>query len=153
MLIDYGKKTCAHSQRKSDYNGGMEAEIMTQQTKFVAWLQTEMAKRKWSQKDLAEAMGLSAGAISRVMSGDRKPGEDFVKGAARALGYDVEFVLKQTGGWELNVPLSDEEQVILALFRSLNNEHKATAEQLLQALLLLEHGPGGSSDGLAESVN
>ncbi|KAA3644519.1 MAG: XRE family transcriptional regulator [Chloroflexi bacterium] len=64
---------------------------------FPQWLQDEMDQRAWTQADLARHSKLTTGAISHVMSGNRKPGPDFCNAVARAFKFPPELVFKRAG--------------------------------------------------------
>jgi transcriptional regulator with XRE-family HTH domain len=65
--------------------------------KLQALLDT-MNEKKWNQAELANAMGVSVGCVSRVLSEDRKPGLDFILGLKKAFPqYTLDYF------FELNV--------------------------------------------------
>lgn len=53
----------------------------------VEWLKTEMAKRKLSQRDVAEAVGLTDAQMSKVLSGSRKLSSEEADSIRRFFGY------------------------------------------------------------------
>ena len=65
--------------------------------RFSEWLQEELASRGWSAADLARRARLTTGAISHVINGSRRPGPDFCRAVARALGYPQELVFRKAG--------------------------------------------------------
>lgn len=64
---------------------------------FSAWLIEEMEQKGLSQRDLSRLSGLSQGAISKVINGDRNPGFSFVEGVSRALNLPVEIIMEKAG--------------------------------------------------------
>lgn len=52
---------------------------------FVHYLRLEMAERKWTQKDLAQAIGVSEPQLSRWMRGVHSPGALTMTATARLL--------------------------------------------------------------------
>jgi transcriptional regulator with XRE-family HTH domain len=64
---------------------------------FINWLNQELKERRWQQKDLAEAAGVSDSTITLVLKGDRKPGADLCNGIARAFGIPPEEVFRMAG--------------------------------------------------------
>lgn len=66
-------------------------------TNFTNWLLDELKKRDWSQSDLSKRSGISQGAISKVINGQRNPGMDFCEGLSKALKLPVEIIYKAAG--------------------------------------------------------
>lgn len=53
---------------------------------FRANVRTKMAEFRWTQQDLANAMGVTQGYVSHVLTGRTNPGLDVVQDFADALG-------------------------------------------------------------------
>lgn len=70
---------------------------------FPEWLQEQLDSRGWDQAKLAKRSGLTRGAISHVLNGDRQAGVDFCIAMARAFGIAREEVFK-VRGWLLQQP-------------------------------------------------
>jgi transcriptional regulator with XRE-family HTH domain len=51
---------------------------------FIDWVRNELRLRGWLQEDIVKRGGISSGAISKVMSGERNPGPEFCRAIARA---------------------------------------------------------------------
>lgn len=66
-------------------------------TQLLEWANAELVKRDWSAADLARKSGISPTHISKVFSEQRKPGNDFLTGLARAFNYPPEFVYRMAG--------------------------------------------------------
>lgn len=66
-------------------------------TDFIAWLQNELNKRGWAQIELTRRGGISSGAVSKVMSGERKPGPDICNAIAIAFHIPAEDVFRAAG--------------------------------------------------------
>jgi transcriptional regulator with XRE-family HTH domain len=64
---------------------------------LTEWIQENLAERGWSQSELARRSNLSSTTISDVLSGSAKPGFNFCKGVAQALGVPTEEVLRKAG--------------------------------------------------------
>lgn len=64
---------------------------------FAVWLKAELDSHGWTQSDLSRMSGLSTGAISNVISGQRKPGVDFVLAVARTLRVSPEDLYRRAG--------------------------------------------------------
>lgn len=70
---------------------------MSTSTNFTEWLANELNARGWTQTHLAELAGLSSGAISNVLNGQRKPGADFILAVSRALRVEPEGLYRKAG--------------------------------------------------------
>jgi transcriptional regulator with XRE-family HTH domain len=66
-------------------------------TDFAEWLQFELDARGWAQIELTRRGGISSGAISKIMSGERKPGPDVCNAIAKALKIRPEIVFRSAG--------------------------------------------------------
>jgi transcriptional regulator with XRE-family HTH domain len=64
---------------------------------FITWLTDEIVSRGWSNSELARRAGISPAAISMVMSGQNRPGNEFCLGIARALGIPPEDIFRKAG--------------------------------------------------------
>ncbi len=71
---------------------------------FGEWLNEELRRRDWSKADLARAAGVSAPHITRIMSGEQRPGNDVIVAIARALDRPPEEVFRRVAG----LPLQEE---------------------------------------------
>jgi transcriptional regulator with XRE-family HTH domain len=64
---------------------------------FSSWIIDELNKRGLSQAELSRRSGISAGAISHVINGNRQPGIDFCEGIAKAFHLPVEQIFRLAG--------------------------------------------------------
>lgn len=64
---------------------------------FPEWLQEQLNNREWSQADLSRKTKLSTAAISRIMSGFRRPDPDSIVKIAKALKLPPETVYRAAG--------------------------------------------------------
>lgn len=64
---------------------------------FSEWLTEQIVARGWTQSELARRAGVTPPTVSRVVSGENRPGHDFVQGVARALGLPPEEVAVRAG--------------------------------------------------------
>lgn len=65
--------------------------------KFSNWLQNEIKIRNISQAELARRSNITPAQISRLLSGDRNPGDDALLGIANALQIQPEIVFEKAG--------------------------------------------------------
>jgi transcriptional regulator with XRE-family HTH domain len=70
---------------------------MKNDDRFMRFLAGELQNRGWSQRFLASRAGISQAAISRVMSGDNRPGPTLCEKVAKALDIPLETVLIEAG--------------------------------------------------------
>jgi transcriptional regulator with XRE-family HTH domain len=71
--------------------------FVVMRNEFTLWLRAELDAQGWKQADLARATGLSSGAISNVLNGQRQPSVDFVLAVARALRVSPEDLYRRAG--------------------------------------------------------
>jgi transcriptional regulator with XRE-family HTH domain len=64
---------------------------------FNDWVMSEMEKRNWSFADLSKKSGISQAHISKVFSGQRGIGNDFLNAISIALGYPPEYIFRKAG--------------------------------------------------------
>jgi len=64
---------------------------------FPEWLLQELNSRNMSQSDLARASGVTTAQISRIISGQRKPGPEVLNSISRALKLSRETVFRAAG--------------------------------------------------------
>jgi len=70
---------------------------MSPQQDFIDWLQQEMLNRGWNQAELARRSGTTTAQISRVMTGEQRPGPVVGRKIARALHIPPEEVFRRAG--------------------------------------------------------
>ena len=63
------------------------------QTEIGKRISESLAKRGMTQKELAERLGVSDGALSRYISGEREPKPGMVANIATALGTTSDYLL------------------------------------------------------------
>jgi transcriptional regulator with XRE-family HTH domain len=57
-----------------------------------------MAARHWSEKDLAEAIGVNHSQVNRVLNGRRRPGAKFIAGMlSLGISFDEVFYYDPSG--------------------------------------------------------
>lgn len=117
---------------------------------LTEWLNTEIEKRTWSNRELARRAGLASSTVSDVLGERTNPGFEFCKKIASALGPGVspELVLRKAGllppepdetrslaeCHDLFAQLTDEAQIgflaqIRAVLELQQNDDKKTAQQ------------------------
>jgi transcriptional regulator with XRE-family HTH domain len=91
---------------------------------FAAWFFEELRRRDWSQSDLSARSGISQGAISKVIQGQRNPGIDFCQGIARAFQIPTETVMRAAGILPPIPEQEEEKEELDYLFNTLSAEGK-----------------------------
>lgn len=71
--------------------------VVTTTYPLVEWLRDELRERDWIEADLARALDIHSGMVSRWMQGVR-PAPQSSRRIAEAFGVDPGFVLKLAGG-------------------------------------------------------
>lgn len=64
---------------------------------FTDWLREQMDARRWMPKDLASRTGVSLSHLVRVLNGERRPGEQFLRGVAAAFNMPQATVFRLAG--------------------------------------------------------
>lgn len=64
---------------------------------FAGWIIDELQKRGWAQAEFARRAEISPSQVSRVLSGDAKPGPEFLQGTARAFGLPADAIMRRAG--------------------------------------------------------
>jgi len=66
--------------------------------RVVGKIKLVLAQKEMGEKDLAKAMGLKAGEVSQLLSGQKKLGFKTLEDIAAALGISMEFLFKEQDG-------------------------------------------------------
>ncbi|MFT3951998.1 MAG: helix-turn-helix transcriptional regulator [Oscillospiraceae bacterium] len=86
----------------------------------------------FTQKEVAEYLGLSQQDISRYETGNRKAPINYIKDLAELCNSSVDFIL----GLEIEHPvLSEDENEIIQKWRLLSERQKGKVEQLVETIL------------------
>jgi transcriptional regulator with XRE-family HTH domain len=64
---------------------------------FARWVRSQLRRREWTEADLTRRLGVSTGAVSRWMRGDRRPSTHSCDLIADAFGVDTDLVLSLAG--------------------------------------------------------
>jgi transcriptional regulator with XRE-family HTH domain len=64
---------------------------------FIDWLRYELNIRGWDQIELTKRGGISSGAVSKMLSEERRPGSDMCRAIAHALGIPQKEVFIRAG--------------------------------------------------------
>lgn len=102
---------------------------------FVAWLVEELRTRGWPQAEFARRAEISPATVSRVLSGENNPGEDFLVGAARALGVPVEEVMRRAGKLPDYGEVLPQARAWSDRLKQLSPEDRARAETMIEQVL------------------
>lgn len=97
---------------------------------LAKWINDELAKREWSQRELGRRAGVSNSTISKVAAGEIEATWDFCAAIGRALGERPEVIFRMAG---LLPPssgkvddLSEDEAEWLEVYRSLSPDQRKT---------------------------
>ena len=69
---------------------------------LIEWINGELQSRDWTAMDLSRRSGISQTHISKVMNEQRKPGNDFLLGIARAFDYPALSIFQMAGVLPVN---------------------------------------------------
>lgn len=118
---------------------------------FAAWLLQEIEARGWSQRYVGEKGGVSGVAVSKVLSGEIKPGIRFVRAMARALGVSVDEVAARAGLMPQQVDMPPRLKALTRRLMALPLDGREGALDMLEsAIRVAERAAGiriGSEDG------
>lgn len=102
---------------------------------FRAWLIDELAVRRWTQSDLARAMGIGQTAISKWFNLQRLPTFETCQAIAAALNVSLETVLEHAGITIAKTELTPVQRDIVALVRVLPDDVLTVVRAQLRALV------------------
>ena len=77
-------------------------------TEFIEWLMDQLNQREWTQADLVRRSGLTSAAVSRIVSGLRRPGTEACTAIANAIDLPPETVYRIAGLLPPESPLETE---------------------------------------------
>lgn len=106
-------------------------------------LQEAMISASMKQADLARATGLSKGGISNYVTGRYEPKSDIISKLAKALGvsemwlwgYDVPKERPKENNSPAEPKLTEGEQILIDLFRSVPEDKRQMVLQMIRAAL------------------
>lgn len=96
---------------------------MTEKT-FVEWLQSELDSRGWRPIDLIKKSGIDSGLLSKIQSGERRPGLDTCRAIARAFSMRDVDVLRIAGLIDEKPPHDENAENLLVEFYKLSDEDR-----------------------------
>jgi transcriptional regulator with XRE-family HTH domain len=109
-----------------------------QQTKFAAWLASEMASHGMNQRDLAEKVGVSNSTVNRWL-GSRIPAARYAERIADALLATTDEVLERAGyrPHERRQPADGERGKLVSMVRRvrLDRTRRKILRNVLEAML------------------
>jgi transcriptional regulator with XRE-family HTH domain len=116
------------------------------QSSFSIWLVGEIQKRGWPQAEFARRAGISGASVSRVISGDSRPGDEFIAGAARAFSMPVESVMRLVGKLPDLGEVLPEAREWSARLTGLSPDRRAAAMRAIENILDLADNRADHSD-------
>jgi transcriptional regulator with XRE-family HTH domain len=110
---------------------------------LVAWLNRELDRRGWSQRELARRAELSHTTVSQVLAYQRQPSWDFCAYVASALEVDVDEVFALAGLRPAPPRRVPEEEEAARLLRHFPARVREVVMTMLQALAREAGRPAG----------
>jgi transcriptional regulator with XRE-family HTH domain len=109
---------------------------------FGDWLLTTLEYKGWTQAELARRSDVTGTQISRIISGQRKPGVGSLRGISRALEMPLDDVLRRVDGAPVRMVRDsrrviyeiDGDQVLLAKFHAMNTADQDLVRGLIERL-------------------
>ena len=96
--------------------GNMNLSMVNKNVGFASWILGLLLERQWSQADLARNSRISPAQISRILSGERKPGVESCLRLSRAFNLTIDLVCQKAGLIEEVVSLDHQSDELLRLF-------------------------------------
>lgn len=101
----------------------------------VERIRHKMDELKINQVQLANKAGITAAALSQILSKDRTPSSEVLVKLSKALGVSVDYIVGQSKEVNLDDLLQNNEvQVFFRDFSNLSDSDKKTIEFMVQAL-------------------
>lgn len=113
---------------------------------FSDWLMKELAKREWSQADLARESGLSKQAISNYLNGNRIPDKGAAVRIAKAFMYSPDVLLHAMGLSQLPSDWSPTREQWNQAFDVLDPEEQEEFLAMVQAKINVRKRKAKTSD-------
>lgn len=108
--------------------------------KFGKWLEAELKRRGWSQRELERRAGVSSAMISLVIKGDRIAADDFINKIAGPLGQTPTDLMRLAGRLP-ELPEADAATLrLIELIRGLPARQRQEVEQFVEFLLSKKEG-------------
>lgn len=108
--------------------------VMATYEEFVEWLQQQLQERGWDQSELARRGGIARSQVSRLMSGERRPGPTTCRAIARAFHMPVEEVFRRAGVLPRNRKVPAELEELQHYFLELGTEDQQRVLIIVRAL-------------------
>lgn len=86
---------------------------------LITWINSETAKRGWSNNQLARRMGMSSAGFSLVVTGKNQLSMEFCVNLARALGEPPEKILRMAGFLPMVPPVDPSIQEVVEVMKNL----------------------------------
>lgn len=104
--------------------------------RFKTWLLDEMAKRNWSQSDLARSAVLNRAVINKLLNGQSNPSPATLEAIAKAFRMPTESVYRRAGLLpEIPEHESSLEELMHHIRQLRSPKRRATALVLIKALI------------------
>lgn len=108
--------------------------LVSMENDFAIFLNTELQRRGWSQRELGRRSDVSGAAISQVISGVNTPSAELCIKIATALDTRPEYVLRLAGHLPPLPPAVEEERELLTAVRTLGSEERRFVLRMLYGL-------------------
>lgn len=119
---------------------------------FQNWLNRELNFRGWSQSELARRANITPSTISRILTGDRKIGNDVATSIADALRVPKEEVLRAAGLLTKSNPRDERIERILMRIEELDSQDQEVIDALIETLLERRRGKNAPTPQEAPSM-
>lgn len=107
---------------------------MATNEEFAEWLRQEMQQRGWDQAELARRSQTTTALISRIVSGERRPGALVARRLARALQIPPEEMFRQAGLLPRHAPKPPGLEELAHIFTELSDDDRKRLLALARAL-------------------
>ncbi len=102
---------------------------------FADWLQQEMNTRGWDQSELARRSGVTTAQVSRLLTGERRPGPAASRKIARAFHLPPEELFRRAGLLPNAAPRPEGAEELLHLFGELGEDDRTRLLAIARALV------------------
>lgn len=99
----------------------------------VGWIKAERDRLRWSQRDLAKALGVSPGAVGQWENGSTRPSFASLLDMAELFGASLTGLVGPGTSYPGELVEREDELLLLHAWRQLDPQHRAALGEMMRA--------------------